>query len=396
MYQQVQNSVKAAKLAVGLMSGTSLDGIDAVLIRIRGTGGATRYSQLAHVFRPFPAGLKQRLLENSVPATSRVDEITRLNVLLAHLSADAVVAVARKASVALSRVAFIGSHGQTLQHLPEPVRMFGTTIRATLQIGDPSVIATLTDIPTVGNFRLADMAVGGQGAPLVPYVDWLLFTSTTKNRMLLNIGGIANITVLPRRCGADDVVAFDTGPGNMVIDALMQKLYHRPFDRNGAVAMHGLVSHELFRWLARHPFLRRKPPRSTGREEFGGEFVDRFLARARQYDREDIVTTATLFTAYCVHDAYMWFVARRTRVDEVFVSGGGARNVYLMHALQDYFWPVPVQTLDATGIRAEAKEALCFAILANETMAGRPANLPSVTGARKSVVLGTVAWPQKP
>jgi len=380
---------------VGLMSGTSLDGIDAVLIRIRGTGRATRYTQLAHVFRPFPSRLRDRLMANSVPATSRVDEITRLNVLLAHRSADAVVAVARKAHVPLSRIAFIGSHGQTLHHLPEPVRMFGATIRATLQIGDPSVIATLTGIPTVGNFRLADMAVGGQGAPLVPYVDWLLFTSETKNRMLLNIGGIANMTVLPRNCPAEKVMAFDTGPGNMVIDALMQRLYHRSFDWNGAVALRGLVSHELFRWLVRHPFLRRKPPRSTGREEFGGEFVDRFLAQARQYDREDIITTASLFTAFAVFDAYKRFVAPRTAVDEVFVSGGGARNAYLLHALKDYFWPARVQTLDVTGIRAEAKEALCFAMLANETMAGRPANLPSVTGARKPVVLGTISSPQR-
>jgi anhydro-N-acetylmuramic acid kinase len=387
--------MKAAKLVVGLMSGTSLDGIEGVLVRISGRGRATKVAQLAHVFHPYPSSLRRQLLRNSAPATSRVDEITRLNVLLAHLAADVVSAVAKKARIPLSRIDFIGSHGQTLHHLPDPVRMFGTSVRATLQIGDPSVLATLTGIPTVGNFRLADMAVGGQGAPLVPYVDWLLFTSATKNRMLLNIGGIANMTVLPRNCGAEDVVAFDTGPGNMVIDALMERLFHRPFDKGGAIALRGLVSHELFRWLARHPFLRRKPPRSTGREEFGSTFVDRFLARARQYDREDIITTASLFTAYAVFDAYKQYVASRTTVDEIFVSGGGTRNAYLLHALRSYFWPARVDTLDATGMRAEAKEALCFAVLANETMAGRTANMPSVTGARKCVVLGTMSVPHR-
>jgi anhydro-N-acetylmuramic acid kinase len=381
------------KLVVGLMSGTSLDGIDAVLLRIEGSGPRTRFRQLGFLEHPFPRGLRQLLLRNSVPDTSRVDEIARLNFLLAHLYADAVGALARKARVRLRDIALIGSHGQTIHHLPRPARIAGRSVTATFQIGDPSVLATLTGITTVGDFRVADLAAGGQGAPLVPYFDWLVFRSRTLNRLVLNIGGIANITVLPHGCTPEQVTAFDTGPGNMVVDTLMHEFYGKPYDVQGRIAARGSVSLALFDRLVQHPYLKHRPPKSTGREEFGGQFVEEFLEHARGYDREDVIATASQFTAFAVYDAYTRFVSRRMVLDELVVSGGGARNRFFLDELQRYFAPSRVRRADEFGVDADAKEAICFAILANETMAGNRANLPRVTGARRRVRLGKICHP---
>jgi len=375
------------------MSGTSLDGIDAVLVRVRGNGLTTHFQQLAYTEFPFPAGLRALLLKNSIPGTSRVDEIARLNFLLAELYAGAVAKLVRRAGISMRKVNLIGSHGQTIQHLPRPKKMFGKTIRATLQIGDPSVLATITRIPTIGDFRVADMAVGGQGAPLVPYFDWLVFRSKKYHRLLLNIGGIANITVLPKNCVPEDVVAFDTGPGNMVVDSLMHEFYGKPFDHDGRTALSGAVSLDLFGRIVKHPYLRRRPPKSTGREEFGEGFVTDLLRLARGFDREDIVATASQFTAYAIYDGYKRFVQKDMMVDEVIVSGGGARNRFFLDELRRYFVGARVRLIDEFGISADAKEALCFAILANESFAGNPGNLPSVTGAERRVILGKICFP---
>jgi len=382
-----------SRLVVGLMSGTSLDGIDAVLLRVSGSGVSTRFRQLAFIERPFPGGLRAMLLRNSSPESSRVDDIARLNFLLASLYADAVRDVVRKGKGKMGNIAFIGSHGQTIQHLPQPVRLFGKTVTATLQIGDPSVLATITGITTVGDFRVSDMAAGGQGAPLVPYFDWLVFRSRTKNRLLLNIGGIANITVLPRNCAADRVSAFDTGPGNMVVDSLMHEFYGKAYDDLGRVASSGAVSLQLFGRMMQHPYLKHRPPKSTGREEFGEDFVRELLRHAKGYGREDVIATASQFTAFAVYDAYTRFVAKRMTVDELIVSGGGAHNHFLVEELQRYFTPARVSRADEFGVDANAKEAICFAILANETLAGRPSNLPRVTGASRPVLLGKVCRP---
>jgi anhydro-N-acetylmuramic acid kinase len=383
----------AGRLVVGLMSGTSLDGIDAVLLRVWGSGTSTRFAQLAYVERPFPRGLQRMLLRNSAPETSRVDDITRLNLLLPQLYADAVGVLARTARIPINTIALIGSHGQTIHHLPEPVKMFGKTVRATLQIGNPSALATLTGIPTVGDFRVADMAAGGEGAPLIPYFDWLVFRSRTKGRLLLNIGGIANVTVLPNNCTAPEVIAFDTGPGNMLVDGLMQRLYGRRFDRGGETARRGTVLPELLQVLAGHPYFRRKPPKSTGREIFGDLLIDEILSQAKGKRAEDVIHTAALLTPLAVFDAYERFIRRRSRVDEIIVSGGGARNLFFLESLHELFGGVAVETADAYGMSGDAKEAICFAILANETIAGNPANLPRVTGARRPVVLGAVCRP---
>jgi anhydro-N-acetylmuramic acid kinase len=376
------------------MSGTSVDGIDAVLLRVWGTGAHTRFEQMAYLERPFPAAVRAMILRNSLPATARIDELTRLNMLLARLYADAVKAVARKARIPMDRIDLIGCHGQTMHHLPGPKRIAGKDVRATLQLGDVSALATLTGVTAVGNFRSADMAVGGQGAPLVPYFDWLMFRSAHVSRLLLNIGGIANITVLPAGCAPEDVVAFDTGPGNMIVDGLMKRLYGRPYDRGGKAAASGRPLPALLRWLLAHPYLRVRPPKSTGREVYNEQLLNDVLRRAKGAAHADIIHTAALFTPLSIHDAYGRFMRKKTTVDELIVSGGGAKNAFFMDALNGLFCDARVSTADSAGMSADAKEAICFAILANETIHGVPANLPRVTGAQRPVVLGVVARPQ--
>lgn len=381
------------RIVAGLMSGTSVDGIDAVLLRVQGTGTATRFEQLAYLERPFPPVVRRMILRNSLTGTARIDDLTRLNMLLAQLYADAVRAVARKARIPMEGIDLIGCHGQTVHHLPEPVRIAGRSVRGTLQIGDTSALATLTGIPAVGNFRIADMAAGGQGAPLVPYFDWLMFRSGSEGRLLLNIGGIANITVLPAGCPAAEVLAFDTGPGNMLVDGLMQRLYRRRFDRNGAVAASGTVLPGLLRWLLAHPYLHRRPPKSTGRELYTESFLDTLMAKAGRARKEDIIHTVSLFTPLAVYDAVQRFVPRTVRPAELIVSGGGAKNAFFLEAFRELFGGVRVRTAGEAGMDGDAKEAICFAILANETVAGHAANIPRVTGARRPVVLGVVARP---
>lgn len=374
----------------GLMSGTSLDGIDAVLLRVRGTGASLRFRQLAYLEQPLPRAMREMVLRNSMPETSRVDDIARLNMALAMAYADAVRALVRKARLPLSAVDLIGSHGQTIHHLPSPSRIAGRVVRATFQIGDPSALAAITGVTTVGDFRVADMARGGQGAPLVPYVDWLVFRSPAKNRLILNIGGIANLTAVPKDAAREDILAFDTGPGNMVVDALSRRLFGRPYDASGRIARSGAVSADLLRFLMKDRFLRAAPPKSTGRERYGEEFVRRLLAYARPYDPRDIIATASAFTVAAVHDAFRRFIARRMRADEVIVSGGGARNAFFMSELSRLFAPAMVLPADDIGVSSDAREAITFALLANETVHGQPANLPRVTGADRQVVLGKI------
>lgn len=381
---------KHSKLVVGLISGTSVDGIDAALVRITGSGTSTRVQQVALASYPYPKKLRELILANSLPGTGSVDLLCELNVLCAHFFADAVKNIARKAGVPLSRIDLIGSHGQTVHHLPVPKKMFGKTVRSTLQLADPSTIAKLTGIATVGDFRMADMAVGGEGAPMVPYFDYLMFRSTKFNRLLLNLGGIANFTVLPKNCSTGDVVAFDTGPANMLIDALTQKFYHKPFDRGGKLGLKGNIIPDLLVWMMSHPYFKQKPPKSTGRELYGKHYVLEILKHAKNFPREDVLATVTELTAFSVFDQYNRFIAKKMRVDEVLVSGGGAHNRALMEALQDYFRTARVKPLENVGFSSDAKEAICFAVLANETIAEHPANIPSVTGAKKPVVLGKI------
>ena len=386
---------QSPRTVVGLMSGTSLDGIDAVLARLAGSGTSLTVEPEAFVQVPYPDSLRELIRENTTDSASSVRALTRLDVRLAEAYADAVDQVLAEAGLDRAALDLVGVHGQTVCHLPEPAECAGTQVRATLQLGNPSTLATRLGVPVVGNFRAADLALGGQGAPLVPYFDYVAFTDSDEPRGLLNLGGIANLTVLPAGGDAADVRAFDTGPGNMVIDALAQRLYDAPHDQNGRHARAGTPNHDLLADLLNGSFFRRPPPKSTGRMDFGPAYVDRLLgvAQSRGLETEDTMATATLLTAASVYQAYAQHVRPDHPIDVLIVSGGGVHNDALMDMLRDAFAPIPVRTATSYGVHTDAKEALCFAVLAQETVNGTPTNLPLVTGASARALLGTVSVP---
>ncbi len=384
---------KKKKLVIGLMSGTSADGIDAVLIEIRGDGDTSIIRQLAFETYPYPKDFREFLLKNSDAKTARVDDITRLDMLLAVFFSEAAKKIVRKARMNISDVDLIGSHGQTIHHLPTPKSIFGKIVGATFQIGNPSAIAKLTGIVTVGDFRTGDVALGGSGAPLVPLFDYLVLRTTAVNRAALNIGGIANITVLPRNCSLNQVIAFDTGPGNMIIDNLMQRYYNRPFDRDGKIASSGKIKSSLLKWFLMHPFLKIKPPKSTGREMFGEDFIRSILMKTKGIKNQDLIATVSEFTALSIYLSYLKFVQSKTKISELIVSGGGVHNCYILKALGYYFSDIKVFSIDEINISSDAKEAICFAILANETISGKCGNIPQVTGAKRQTVLGSICLP---
>ena len=373
------------------MSGTSADGIDAVVAVIAGSGRQLRARVLAHTHRAFPTELRQHILHVCLHGT--VAEICELNFALGERFARAALAAIRRAKCRPREIAAIGSHGQTIHHLPN------ARAASTLQIGEPSVIAERTGITTVADVRVRDMAAGGQVAPLVPYADWALFTDGTRPRIVQNIGGIGNLTFLPARAGLEDVIAFDTGPGNMVIDAVVTALTggRQTFDREGRLAARSQVSEKLLAELMAHPYLRRRPPKTTGREEFGETFVKRLLAlaRRRRLCAEDMVATATAFTAASISDAYRCFVFPKLKTAElgklqIILGGGGAKNPTLRRMLAERIGAGELLTHEDFGIANSAKEALAFAILAHETLLGKPGNVPSATGARRAAVLGKI------
>lgn len=381
---------KKSKLIVGLISGTSVDGIDAALVKISGNGTSTRLRLIAYDTYSYPEGVREYVLENSLAGKGSVDVVCSLNILIAQFFADAVKKVARKADVSLREIDLIGSHGQTVHHLPDVKRLFGKHVRSTLQIGDPSSIAQLTGIPTVGDFRTADMAAGGQGAPLAPYLDYVVFRSKQKGRLLLNLGGIANMTMLPKNCSLDEVIAFDTGPSNMVMDALMKRFYGQTFDAGGRVAESGSVLPHVLKWMMKMQYFKKAPPKSTGRELFGARFVSEVLRRSRGKSKQDVIATATELTARTVYGQYTRFVRPKNKIDEVIASGGGVHNKTLMRALRSYFSPIPVLPAEDIGFSSDAKEAILFAVLANETISENPSNVPRATGAQKPVILGKI------
>lgn len=378
------------------MSGTSLDGIDVVAARLQGSGSHLTLEQIAFHSASYPDALRSLLLKNSSPENTSVFEISQLNVRLAYAYAEAVKELAQKHSLQLNDIDLIGSHGQTVYHVPEAIDCAGMPTRSTLQLGDPSTLAGLLGITVVGDFRLADMAAGGQGAPLVPYFDYVYFTNANENRVLINIGGIGNLTLLPREGEIDQVVAFDTGPGNMLIDALTQQFFDQPYDEDGHYASLGTVQAALLSELMTDPYLNLPPPKSTGREYFNISYVNKLLALANQLgieSREDILATVTAFTSASIATAYDRFIKPIRTVDRFMVSGGGVHNLFLMHDLAQRLAPAQVDTTLAGGINPDAKEALCFAVLAHETMNHVPSNVPSATGASRPVILGKICFP---
>jgi anhydro-N-acetylmuramic acid kinase len=379
------------------MSGTSLDGVDAVVAHLVGSGRDMAVDVLGTARLPYPEALRSLILRNSSPSSSSVREITLLGPRLADLYVRAVKSACEDAGLTLDDLHLAGSHGQTLHHVPEGGDCAGASVRGTLQVDDPAALAQRLGVPVVGNFRTADVALGGHGAPLAPYLDDVLFADADETRLLLNLGGIANLTVLPAGGQTGDLMAFDTGPANMVIDALAQRLYDEPYDADGEHATAGTADADLLSDLLGDDYFQQAPPKSTGREHFGAAFADRLLNAARDRDLgpDDTLATATLLTAASVYQAYARHVRPHHPADVVFASGGGVHNAALMQMLENAFAPIPVRrTGDVDrGVDPDVKEALLFAVLAHETANGVPTGLPNVTGARRAAIQGALYQP---
>lgn len=391
MLQKLINvTSKPERIGIGIMSGTSVDGVDVAIISVKGSGEELSYQQLAFDTVDIPQDLRKKIFKQFSPAESSVDKLCSLNFELGQLFALAARSVVENAGLRMEDIDFIGSHGQTIYHIPVD-QSDADLVKSTMQIGEASVLAEMFQCPVVSDFRVRDMAAGGEGAPLVPYVDHLLYRSDTENIALQNIGGIGNVTYLPKGGSASDVIAFDTGPGNMIMDEAMNILTDGKFlfDKNGELAAKGTINEDIIKELMAHPYFRLSVPKSTGRELFGAvftrELVDRMLGKG--LSSEDILATVTMFTALTVVDQLDRFLPGG--VDTLVVSGGGAYNATLLRFLKeldDY----AVKTQEDLGFSSESKEAVAFALLANETLFGVPNNVPTATGAAKQVVLGKV------
>ncbi|NMB12072.1 MAG: anhydro-N-acetylmuramic acid kinase [Firmicutes bacterium] len=368
------------------MSGTSADGIDAALVELIEDPQGISISTLAYLDTPYDEELRQEIFQLFAPPSGTVDKICVMNMVLGRKFAEAALAVIELAGLCPEEVDLVGCHGQTIHHLPAK--------GATLQIGEAAVIAQQTGITTVSNFRARDMAAGGEGAPLVPYFDWLVFRHPERIRVLQNIGGIANMTVLPRDCELADVYAFDNGPGNMIIDYMVSSMTsgRQRYDEDGAIAATGRVHQEMLSELMAHEFIRKDPPKTSGREEFGAQFTEELMGRwrARGVSDADMVATATAFTAQAIVQHLEQIARSHGDIDELIVSGGGASNPVLINMVKDGIAPIPVIPVEAYGISSDAKEAIAFAVLAYETIRGRATNVPNATGAFRPVLLGCI------
>jgi anhydro-N-acetylmuramic acid kinase len=383
-------------LVLGLMSGTSADGIDVALARISGAPPHLDAKLIGHTSSNFPPALRREILRVAEQHPISAGELSQLNFRLGEVFAEAALAACRKFRVSAKRIALIGSHGQTIFHQGKPVPYLGRPTASTLQIGEPSVIAASTGITTVGDFRPADMALGGQGAPLVPYADYLLYRHEKLGRVSLNLGGIANITVIPASAKPEQILAFDTGPANMLIDALVSHFTHgrQRFDEEARIAKTGRSLPALLDQMMRDPYLKLAPPKSTGREYYGNAYVKKLLAvgKKRGAKPADLIRAATIFTALSVVDALNRFVLPKTKIHQLIVSGGGAKNPLVIAQLAAALGKIEIIRSSRLGIPEDAKEAFAFALLAYETFHHRPSNLPSATGAHAPAVLGKISY----
>ena len=380
-------------LVAGIMSGTSADGIDVAIVRLMGRGFHTRLRLIEHRHFSYPAPVRRAVLAAMNAQRISVAELSRLNFLLGELYADAALKTARDARIKLD---LIGCHGQTLYHQGAAEPYLGHKLATTWQTGEGAIVAARTGVPVVSDLRVADMAAGGQGAPLVPYLDYLLYRHARRGRIVQNIGGIGNLSAIPAGAKPEAVVAFDTGPGNMVIDAVTEQLFHKSYDRDGKIAAEGKVLDEVVREVLRAPYFRKSPPKTAGREQYGREFVRWFVARCKKGGRvrgEDIVATATALTAQSIATAVK-MVARGTSFQDYVVSGGGARNKTLMKMIATELAPfrMKITTTDQHGLPSEAKEAAAFAVMAYQTWHREPSNVPSATGAKRAAVLGKISY----
>jgi anhydro-N-acetylmuramic acid kinase len=414
---------KSGMIVAGVMSGTSADGIDVALVQIaeseahgRGARGHT-IRLLGHMHFPYAAKVRAGILAAMNAATASVADLARLNFLLGELYGDAVLATQRRFRV---KADLVGCHGQTLYHQGEAQSFLGRKVATTWQTGEGAITAARVGVPVVSDFRPADLAAGGKGAPLVPYLDYLWFRDARIGRIVQNIGGIANLTAIPAGARSEEVLAFDTGPGNMVIDAVTQELFGKAFDRDGKIAASGEVIQPVLVRLLSGAFFRARPPKTAGREEFGREFVAEFLRLCRRGRPQDVVATATALTARSIAEAVQryvtsgkskvnskvkdptlshksrqgWGTLKSAAFSEVILSGGGARNATLVGMLAELLAPlgIVVRFSDEFGLPSEAKEAVAFAVLAYETWNRRASNVPSATGAKRGAVLGKISY----
>lgn len=381
-------------IVAGIMSGTSADGIDVAIVRLLGRGFRTRLELLAQHHSEYPANVRRAVLAAMNAQSAKVADLSRLNFLLGELYASAANEAARGAKLKLE---LIGCHGQTLYHQGNARPYLGREIACTWQTGEAAILTARTGTPVVSDFRPADMAAAGVGAPLVPFLDYLLYRNERRGRIVQNIGGIANFTAIPAGAGPEQVIAFDTGPGNMVIDAVTAKLFGEPFDRDGRIAARGKPIAAVLERLLRAPFFRRMPPKTAGREEFGREYVSKLLAMCRSAKKEDVVATATALTADSIAAAVGMFVPAATGPQQFFheliVSGGGSKNRTLMKMIGERLPQLTIRTSDDFGLPSESKEAVAFAVLAYQTWQRLPGNLPAATGAERAAVLGKISYP---
>jgi anhydro-N-acetylmuramic acid kinase len=388
-------SVKSM-LVLGLMSGTSADGIDVALASISGAPPQLRAKLLGHTSCKFPPALRKEILRVGEQHPISAGELSQLNFRLGEVFAEAALAACRKFRVAPKRIALIGSHGQTIFHQGKPANYLGGKTASTLQIAEPSIIAARTGITTVADFRPADMALGGQGAPLVPYADYLLYAHRKLGRVSLNLGGIANITILPAGAKPSQVFAFDTGPANILIDALVSHFTHgrQRFDKNAQLAAEGLTIPALLDELLRDPYLKLAAPKSTGREYYGHAYVKKLFTLAKRYRAKpnDLIRTTTIFTALSIVDALNRFVLPKTKIHQLIVSGGGANNPLILAQVAALLPAIEIVPSSQLGVPEDAKEALAFALMAHETFHQRSSNLPSATGARGAAILGKISY----
>ena len=384
----IELSRKSKMRVAGLMSGTSADGVDVAIVDIDNG----RVGVLAFNTFPYLAELRRSILRLCGAQSASAADVCHFNFVIGEVFAESVRKLCKKSGIGLNTIDLIGSHGQTIFHNPNGRRFRKKIICSTLQIGEPSIIAQRTGITTVADFRPRDMAAGGQGAPLVPFADYFLFRDKHHNRAIQNIGGIANVTYLSAGCGTGDIIAFDTGPGNMIIDSIISILTKgkQKFDRGGLIAARGTVDKAILKDMLRHPFFSRRPPKSTGREEFGSRYCDALYQKLtkRSIPAENIMATVTAFTAESIIQAYRKFLPQMP--DEVILCGGGAHNSTLIKMLRQGLGESIILLSDEYGINCDAKEAISFAILAYATIKGAANNVPSATGAKQPVVLGKI------
>jgi anhydro-N-acetylmuramic acid kinase len=378
-------------IVAGVMSGTSADGVDVAVVRIRGRGSHLRFDLLAHAGSEYPKAIRQAVLAAMNASQVSVAELARLNFRLGEFYAEAVRKAQKKTGAQLD---LVGCHGQTLYHQGLAAPYLGKKIACTWQTGEGAVVAARLGVPVVSDFRPADMAAGGKGAPLVPLLDYVIFRAKDRGRVVQNIGGIANLTAICADAKPDDVIAFDTGPGNMVIDQLMQMLFDKPFDRGGAVARNGSILQPVLKELLGAPYFKLKPPKTAGREEFGSQYAEALLRRCGQAAKSDVIATATALTAASIAQALQRFVLKQGNFRDLVVSGGGTKNASLMNMLKQEadklgLW---LKHSDDFGVPSQAKEAVAFALLAYQTWNRQPGNIPSATGAQRAAVLGKISY----